>query len=45
MIPVRLLSAGSAFAMIGVLGGCVAGPPAVIDTPPPVLPASFAYLP
>lgn len=32
-----LLALGSA--------GCVAGPPPQIDTPPPVLPASFSYLP
>lgn len=32
-------------ALSALLGGCVAGPPAQIETPPPVLPASFAYAP
>ncbi len=48
MVPVRFLHAGSAMVLLGMLaglGGCVAGPPAQIDTPPPVLPASFAYAP
>ena len=45
MMTARFLSACSAFAVAVLLGGCVAGPPAVIETPPPVLPASFAYAP
>mgnify|MGYP006300136025 CR=1 FL=1 len=35
--PIVLLALGSA--------GCVAGPPPEIDTTPPVLPASFSYVP
>lgn len=44
-MPARFLSACSALAIAALLSGCVAGPPADIDTPPPVLPASFAYAP
>lgn len=32
-------------ALAALLGGCVAGPPTNIETPPPVLPANFAYAP
>ena len=37
----RFLRASSAMAIIMGLGGCIAGPPAEIATPTPVLPASF----
>jgi len=43
VLPMRFLTACSALALVATVGGCVAGPAAKIETPPPALPASFAY--
>lgn len=42
MLAARYLSA---LVLAGAVTGCIAGPPAQIETPPPALPASFTFAP
>ncbi|MXP44199.1 efflux transporter outer membrane subunit [Allopontixanthobacter sediminis] len=45
MRGLRFASASAGVTAVLLLGGCVAGPPANIDTPPPALPGSFYNAP